>query len=41
MVSGLDGGYDLGGHMIVATNGSIHDELLALLRIEGAADGVR
>jgi len=37
-VSGLDGDYGLGGHMIVATNGSIHDELLALLRLEGAAD---
>ncbi|MGE4440628.1 MAG: inositol monophosphatase family protein [Desulfomicrobium sp.] len=35
-VSGLDGGYGLGGHMIVATNGSIHEELLALLRLEGA-----
>jgi myo-inositol-1(or 4)-monophosphatase len=38
MVSGLDGDYGLGGHMIVATNGSIHDDLLDLLRLEGPAD---
>lgn len=35
-VSGLDGNYDLGGHMIVATNGVVHEELLSLLRLEGA-----
>jgi myo-inositol-1(or 4)-monophosphatase len=35
-VSGLDGGYGLGGPMIVATNGAIHEDLLALLRLDGA-----
>ena len=37
-VSALDGGYGLGAHMIVATNGAIHQELLALLHLEGGAD---
>ncbi len=37
-VSALDGGYGLGAHMIVATNGAIHEELLALLHLEGTAD---
>jgi myo-inositol-1(or 4)-monophosphatase len=35
-VSSLDGGYELGSHMIVATNGAVHDGLLGLLRL---ADG--
>ncbi len=35
-VSGLDGSYGLGGHMIVATNGAVHEELVSLLRLEGA-----
>jgi myo-inositol-1(or 4)-monophosphatase len=35
-VSGLDGEYGLGGHMIVATNGRIHEDLLDLLCLEGA-----
>lgn len=37
-VGGLDGEYGLGGHMIVATNGLVHEDLLALLRLEDAAD---
>lgn len=32
-VGALDGDYALGSHMIVATNGSIHEELLSLLRL--------
>jgi len=36
-VSGLDGPYALGGHMIVATNGRVHEDLLTLLRLEGGA----
>ena len=34
-VSALDGEYALGSHMIVATNGAVHDELLNLLRLSG------
>ncbi len=36
-VGGLDGDYGLGAHMIVATNGAIHEQLLSLLQME---DGV-
>lgn len=32
-VGALDGDYALGSHMIVATNGSIHEELLSLLHL--------
>ena len=32
-VSALEGEYALGSHMIVATNGALHDDLLALLRL--------
>lgn len=35
-VSALDGEYGLGGHMIVATNGLIHEALLDVLHLEGA-----
>ena len=34
-VSALDGEYALGSHMIVATNGAVHEELLSLLRLPG------
>jgi myo-inositol-1(or 4)-monophosphatase len=33
-VSGLGGDYGLGTHMIVASNGAIHEELLSLLRLQ-------
>lgn len=32
-VGALDGDYALGSHMIVATNGAIHEDLLSLLRL--------
>lgn len=37
-VSALQGDYGLGEHMIVATNGAIHTDLLGLLRFDDEAD---
>lgn len=37
-ISALRGDYGLGEHMIVATNGPIHEDLLGLLRLDTEAD---
>lgn len=40
-VSALDGEYALDSHMIVATNGAVHEELLSLLRLPEGEPGGR